>query len=730
MILRTAWASGPAAGFLRPVRPLGVAARQSHLAVLMGGNGRVVGGSISSFSSSLSSYTRQHPFATAAAAAAGVSTPTAPAPSNPITTTSTPRTAALAQVRAELNERGLSAFIIPSGDPHLSEYPADHFCRRAFISGFDGSAGTAVITPTQALLWTDGRYHLQAEQQLGPDWTLMREGQKDVPSIAAYLKEQLPADAVVGIDPTVHPVKFVQALAKTLSLKNIHVKPLAVAELNPIDLAWTKAGGRPPAPQSPVRVHSLEHAGETVGAKVRKLGEEMEKEKADILVAGTLDEVAWLLNVRGKDVPNCPLAVAYAVLESRDTSSSSSSSSSRKSSEKETKAIIFVEDSKLGKDAREHLTHECQAEIRPYGEIFRYLSDAVAKGKKVWLDPDKSNYALLQAASGLPAETVRTDNPPSSLVSKPSPIALLKALKNEAELKGMRAAHLRDGAAEVEFLAWLDKEVQARSVSEVEIDRVLTGFRAKREKFLGLSFDTIAGCGANGAVIHYRAMEGVCGEMGKETMLLLDSGAQYEDGTTDVTRTVHFGNPREEEKEAFTRVLQGHIGIDTAVFPEGTPGFVLDAYARRALWAAGLDYAHGTGHGVGAALNVHEGPHGISSNFANLIPLQVGMVVSNEPGFYASGQYGIRIENLLVVVEKEGLGGEGGRDPRKRRFLGFERLTHIPISKKLIQVDLLSNEEVEWIDKYHNEVRERVGPLVTSPEAKAWLVEATAPLVR
>ena len=548
----------------------------------------------------------------------------------------------------------------------------------------------------------------------------MREGQKDVPSLAAYLKEQLPADAVVGLDPTVHPVKFVQALAKTLSNKQIQVKPLAVAEANPIDLAWGKAGGRPPAPQAPVRVHDLKYAGETVGAKVRKLAKEMEKEKADILVAGTLDEVAWLLNVRGEDVPNCPLAVAYAVLERRESSSS----------EKDTKAIVFVEDAKLGAEARDHLKHECQAEIRPYGEIFAYLSDAVGKGKKVWLDPDKSNYALLQAASGLSTATVKTEEKSSSLISKASPITLLKALKNEAELKGMRAAHLRDGAAEVEFLAWLDKEVQTRSVSELEIDRVLTGLRSKREKFLGLSFDTIAGSGANGAVIHYRAVEGQCGEMGRETMLLLDSGAQYEDGTTDVTRTVHFGDPTEEEMEAFTRVLQGHIGIDTAVFPEGTPGFVLDAYARRALWAAGLDYAHGTGHGVGAALNVHEGPHGISFNFANLTPLQVGMVVSNEPGYYASGRFGIRIENLLVVVEKEGLGGEGGRDPRKRKFLGFERLTHIPISKRLIQVELLSREEVEWLDRYHQEVWERVGPLVTTPEAKAWLLEATAPLVR
>lgn len=373
------------------------------------------------------------------------------------------------------------------------------------------------------------------------------------------------------------------------------------------------------------------------------------------------------------------------------------------------------------------------------------------------------------------------------MVSKPSPITLWKALKNPVELEGMRAAHLRDGAflggvwgraglcfycwvdgrtaeriadwwdkqttqhhpptqtlshplnpnthpqiqpgaAEVEFLAWLDAAVQTRAVSELEIDEVLTNFRARRDKFLGLSFDTIAGVGPNGAVIHYRATPESNGKMTRDMMLLLDSGAQYADGTTDVTRTVHFGAPTEEQREAFTRVLQGHIGIDTAVFPEGTPGFVLDAYARRALWAAGLDYAHGTGHGVGAALNVHEGPQGISFNFANQTPLQPGMVLSNEPGYYAAGAWGIRIENLLVVVEKAGLGGPGGKDPRKRKFLGFERLTHIPISKRLIKRELLTPEEVRWLDEYHAEVWARVGPLVESEEARAWLREATAPL--
>ena len=611
---------------------------------------------------------------------------------------------------------------MPSGDPHLSEYPADHFCRRAFISGFDGSAGTAVVTPTESFLWTDGRYHLQAEQQLGPDWTLMREGQKDVPTLSAYLKEQLAEGAVVGLDPTVHPAKFVQALAKTLHAKKVLVRPLDVAEANPIDLAWAEVGNRPPAPQAPLRVHPIAYAGETVASKLAKLGAEMEKEGVDILVAGTLDEVAWLLNVRGEDVPNCPLAVAYAAVE-------------RVAGSKEAKVVVFVESGKLGAPAHMHLLEDCLAEVRPYGDIFTYLSDAVAGGRKVWLDPDKSNYALVQAASGasgpvaVDEEEGKKKKKASSLVSKASPVTLLKALKNEVELAGMRAAHLRDGAAEVEFLAWLDKEVQARAVSELEIDKVLTGYRSKREKFLGLSFDTIAGTGPNGAIIHYRAVEGSCGAMTRDTMLLLDSGAQYEDGTTDVTRTVHFGEPTEEEREAFTRVLQGHIGIDTAVFPEGTPGFVLDAYARRALWQAGLDYAHGTGHGVGAALNVHEGPQGISFNFANQTPLQPGMVLSNEPGYYASGAFGIRIENLLIVVEKPGLGGPGGKDPRKRKFLGFERLTHIPISKRLIKAELLAPEEVAWLDAYHAEVWEKVGPLVQSAEAKAWLLEATAPLL-
>lgn len=577
----------------------------------------------------------------------------------------------------------------------------------------------------------------------------MREGQKGVPSLTAYLQEELSAQAVVGLDPTVHPVKFVQNLAQALGSKKVQVQPLNVAETNPIDLAWRTAGGRPPAPQAPVRIHPLVFAGEAVSDKVKRLSKEMAKEGADVLVAGTLDEVAWLLNIRGEDVPNCPLPVAYAVLEREGASQPGGGGvdSGNGGKDKSARVIVFVEDAKLGPTARAHLEKDCRAEIRPYAEIFSYLSGAHASGRKIWLDPDKSNYALLRAASMPPEEGKVTYEKVSgstgdgalaaigkvpsepSLLLHPTPITLFKAVKNEAELEGMRAAHLRDGAAEVDFLAWLEKEIQTRSVSEVEIDHVLTGFRSRREKFLGVSFDTIAGSGPNGAIIHYRAMPETCGEMTKETMLLLDSGGQYEDGTTDVTRTVHFGEPTEDEKEAFTRVLQGHIGVDTAVFPEGTPGFVLDAYARRSLWQAGSDYAHGTGHGVGAALNVHEGPHGISFNFANRTPLQAGMIVSNEPGYYASGVFGIRIENLLIVVERAGLGGVGGQDPRQRKFLGFERLTYIPISKRLIKQDLLSPEEVKWVDRYHAEVWERISPLLTSSEAEAWLREATAPMV-
>eukprot|EP01038_Epipyxis_sp_PR26KG_P007198 gene7198-9823_t len=590
-------------------------------------------------------------------------------------------------VRNIMEQNNLDAIVIPTDDPHMSEYTALYFNRREFISKFTGSAGTAIITRNSSLLFTDGRYHNQAEKELPSDWILMKSGLKDVPTPSEYLYNTLPHGATVGIDPLVHSAESIKKIEKNFESKNIKVRSMLV---NPIDAVWTN---RPPKPDGMVRIHPIEYAGKSVHEKMNEIRVIMKEKKAHSLVITALDEIAWLFNIRGRDVPCNPVAVCYAVLQ-------------------QDAAYLFIDDNKVSSDIKDVLLND-NVHIRSYEDIQNFVKNAANQNEKeefnkIWFDGKTVNLALYNAVK----DSIRFE--------ATSPIIIMKACKNSMELLGMKSCHLRDGAAMVEFFSWLEEHLISKTLTEVEIDHKVNEFRASFGMFLEPSFPTIAGVNENGAIIHYRAAEGTCKVLTNNDMLLLDSGGQYHDGTTDVTRTIHTGTPSDYQKEMFTRVLKGHIAVDSRVFPSGTPGCLLDSYAREALWAIGKNFIHGTGHGVGAALNVHEGPHRISPVLDSQ-PLQPGMIVSNEPGYYENNNFGIRIENLLIVVEKPELGSYAGRN-----FLGFERLTHIPIQKKLLDVSLLTLKEKEWINVYHSEIFNKLSPLLKSDRAKLWLKQATS----
>ncbi|CAN0368130.1 unnamed protein product [Pylaiella littoralis] len=599
----------------------------------------------------------------------------------------------VANLQAWMQKENLDCFIVPSDDPHLSEYASECFNRRAFVSGFTGSAGTAVILKDEALLWTDGRYHLQAHQQLGEGWTLMKAGKPSVPSPAEFLAKRLPKKSRVGIDPFVHSASSVEVLQTELSAAEITIAAIDhEGDQNPVDVIW--GSKRPAPPQFPVRIHKMAYAGEAVQDKLAKIRQSMLDAGADVFVSGLLDEVAYILNIRGNDVTHSPVTIAYLLVTDRG-------------------ANLFIDQAKMSTEVEAEMK-ACGVEVHGYEEALNAVRAHAKQGKRVWIDPDRVNFAFANVVAK------------SSLVTKPSPLALAKGVKNESELEGMRAAHVRDGVAMVLALSRLERDVAAGQViTEVDVDERTTTARAQQAKFVDLSFPTIAGSDSNGAIIHYSAERGSCRTVGRDSMLLLDSGAQYEDGTTDVTRTMHFGSATAEQKEAYTRVLKGHVGLATATFPDGTPGFMIDAFARRHLWEAGLDYQHGTGHGVGAALNVHEGPHSISSRTANATPLEPGMIVSNEPGYYKPGEFGVRIENLLEIVDS-GMSNE----TLGRRFYSFVPLTLIPIQKKLLDLFLLAPAELDWLDEYHHTVWTKLNKLVKDEEALAWLKEATAPVMR
>lgn len=622
-------------------------------------------------------------------------------------------TSHVTRLREKLAERKIDAYIIPSADAHQSEYVAECDKRRAFISNFTGSAGTALVTTDKALLWTDGRYFLQAEQELSSEWTLMRQGEKDVPSVEDWLQKSLSRGARIGFDPWLIPVsqhKRLEALTKgSQSLE------LAPTDENLVDLVWGES--RPVRPQEKVLVLPLTLTGESTLEKVDKIRTKLASDGACALVVTALDEVAWLFNLRGGDIPFNPVFFANAIVTDKDTR-------------------LYINPAKLGSDAQTHLS-ESKVTVQPYeaflADLLSIKAEAAAKEAqgsscfKVLVDPGKSPAAIL------------TQLPASLVLEKESPIGLMKAVKNQTELDGVRRAHIRDALAVCRFMAWLDQTVENDrkagrpvSVDELKASDKLESFRREAklpsdpsaQPFVQPSFETIAGAGPNGAVIHYRAVEATNRPI--DGMFLLDSGAQYLDGTTDITRTVHVAEPSAFEKLAYTRVLQGHIALASAVFPQGTVGPKLDVLARMFLWREGLEYLHGTGHGVGAFLNVHEGPHGISSSVAkgsvSETPLQPGMLVTNEPGYYHNGSFGIRIENVMVVVPTHTNHRFNGKD-----YYTFETISLVPIQTKLIDTSLLSSDEAEWINEYHATVLEQVGSYLSGADLE-WLHSACAPL--
>lgn len=655
--------------------------------------------------------------------------------------------AVLESVRKHMRDMKISAFIVPSADPHQSEYAPLCLARRQFVSGFTGSAGTAVVfanghgdssSPRGARLWTDGRYFLQAEKELTQDWTLMKMGVDGVPDVKACLASVMPAGSVVGIDPELHTVSSANELKEKLKACGVDLAPVPS---NPVDEAWREAGTRPTKPEGRLRLHcgpdGTNFAGATVAEKLALVREIMAGKvradgstagpshgAADVLLVTMVDELMWLFNVRGCDVPYNPVAMCYGMVH-------------------KDKAVLYIDACKVeGEELSRHF-EEAGVTIKAYESVFADLEAAAASGKTLWLDPDQASiktYWCVQEGltshenkSKAANKRRRTSSDAGSngtgaeegtgCVQAPSPISHLKSIKNAVEIEWMREAHLRDGAALAEFWLWLETKIAAgEKSSEVEVDEKLIEFRKKQPGFIEPSFPTIAGADGNGAIIHYRASASSSKEIDATTMLLVDSGAQFDCGTTDITRTVHFGTPTAAQRNAFTRVLKGHIALDAATFPENTPGFMLDILARQYLWGSGLDYRHGTGHGVGAGLNVHEGPQSISPRFNNATPLRAGMIVSNEPGYYEDNGFGVRIENLILIEEQRTEYNFGGK-----AFLGFSPLTFVPMDAKLIDPELLSADEVAWIDSYHALVWEKVSPRVEGKVAD-WLKARTRPL--
>ncbi len=577
---------------------------------------------------------------------------------------------------------GVDAYIVPSADAHQSEYLPACWKRREYITGFDGSAGDAVIALDSAGLWTDGRYWLQAGEQLkntGVD--LFKAGAQGVPSWQAWLAK-LPEGSNVGVDPRTLPRITFETLRSDLERRGVS---LVGVDENLIDAVWSDC---PPMPDAPIRVHPPEFAGKSSKDKLADLRSEMKKHGAAAHPVTSLDAIAWLFNLRGADVECNPVFVAYAIVT-------------------DTNATLFVDASRMAPDAKKSL--EGVASIAPYGEFESGMRALASKGAKFWVDEHASSQWVFALAGDKVVERSR------------SPVFFAKGVKNEGELKGMRDAHRRDGASMVRFLKWLEEAVPLGGQTELSIARTLQAQRSSDERSIGIAFDSIVGFGPHGAIIHYRPTEASASPVSTSDVLLIDSGGQYLDGTTDITRTVHLGEPTPEQRARFTAVLKAHIALATQRFPRGAKGVALDAVCRSRMWAEGLDYQHGTGHGVGAAMNVHEEPPRINATPSGFLPLHPGMIFSNEPGFYADGRFGIRIENLEEIV-RDDRPAEG-----ETEFLCLRALTLCPIQLKMIDASMLTEGQVEWLDSYHARVRDELMPLLDEDHA-SWLREQTRPL--
>ncbi len=590
----------------------------------------------------------------------------------------------LQALREQLKADRLDGFVVPLTDEHMSEYVGSYAQRLAWLTGFQGSAGSAVVLPQEAAIFTDGRYTLQVREQVdGRHWSY-----QSVPetSIADWLKAHAPEGGRIGYDPWLHTKEWVGKAREALAEKGAE---LVAVGRNPVDTIWAEQ----PAPSTArLIVHPDSYAGKSSAAKRQEMGDWLKEQKADAAVLSALDSIAWTFNVRGADVARTPVALAFALVHEDGT------------------ADLFVSSEKLGEDVRQHLGNGVRVHER---SAFEPQLRALA-GKTVVADPERAVAAIFEALEGAGAKVIQ----------KRDPAVLAKAIKNEAEVAGHRAAQARDGAAMVRFLHWLSIEAPTGGLDELKAAARLEQFRRDGGDLRDLSFDTISAAGPHAAIPHYRVEEASNLPIELDSLFLIDSGGQYPDGTTDITRTVAVGTPTQEMRDRFTRVLKGHIALACAIFPDGTRGSQLDSFARQYLWQAGLDYAHGTGHGIGSFLSVHEGPQRISAaNYPGSgwdEPLRVGMFLSNEPGYYKAGDYGIRIENLVMVERREIAGGE-------KAMLGFETLTFAPIDRTLIVSDMLSPSERKWLDDYHSEVLKVVGPQLDG-EVRDWLESQCRPL--
>jgi Xaa-Pro aminopeptidase len=584
----------------------------------------------------------------------------------------------LAALRAELRRRDLQGFVVPRADEHQGEYVPRRSQRLAWLTGFSGSAGLAIVLADRAAIFIDGRYTLAVRSQVDTNAFVPHQIPEQSPE--TWIAENLPKGGKLGFDPWLQTVDGHERFARACQRAGGEFVPV---DSNPVDAVWPD---RPPAPLAPVLPHPDEFAGESSAAKRARIAGAVKAKGADVALITAPDSIAWLLNVRGGDVPRTPFALGFALLHG------------------DGHVDLFMDRRKLPERTLAWLGNAVT--LAPPDELGAALDMLGKVGKRVLIE---SASAPVWAATRLQAAGV-------ALVRDADPVALPKACKNAVELEGIRQAHRRDGAAVSGFLGWLSRESRGGKLREIEASDRLQALRQQTGKLRDLSFDTISGAGPNGAIVHYRASEASQRTLDPGTLYLVDSGGQYRDGTTDITRTVAIGTPRAEMRDRFTRVLKGHIALAMARFPAGTTGSQLDALARYSLWQAGLDYDHGTGHGVGAYLSVHEGPHRISK-MANNVALQPGMVVSNEPGYYKTDAYGIRIENLVAVREAK-------IDGADRRYLEFETLTLAPIDVACIEPGLLTDAERQWLNDYHRRVRETVGPEVDQA-TRAWLAEAT-----
>ena len=586
-------------------------------------------------------------------------------------------------LREELRREHLSAFVFPTTDPHNSEYTADHWKGREWISGFTGSAGTAVVTLQSAALWTDSRYFIQAAEQLkGTEFQLMRLKMAGTPTIAEWIASELstlhsPLSTEIGMDGMVNTVAVVEEMKEALRQQGgITVR----TNFDPLARIWRD---RPQVPRNPVEIQPMELAGEDVRSKLSRIRKALHEQHADGMLVAALDDIAWTLNLRGSDVHCNPVFVSYLLIASN-------------------KATLYVNKEKVDGEVLRYLKEQ-GVEVADYAEVGKGLQDYFEYN--ILIDPDEVCYTLYQKVT-------------RNIVRGTSPIAAMKAVKNERERLGFRNAMLRDGIAMVKFLKWLDESIGRQTLTEISVADKLEALRAEQPLYRGLSFDTIAGYEAHGAIVHYEATPETDAVLQPKGLLLLDSGAQYQDGTTDITRTIALGPLTEEQRRVYTLVLKGHIQLQLLRFPEGASGTQLDAVARKDLWKAGYNYLHGTGHGVGSYLSVHEGPHQIRMEWRPA-RLHAGMTVTDEPGVYLEGRFGVRTENTLLIVPAE--------ETECGRFLQFETLTLCPVDKAPIVREMMLQEEMDWLNQYHQRVLDALSPHL-SPSETDWLREACAPL--